>query len=55
MLGSISILSIVSLVASQLGSCITPKKMRYLLFATGITFCLFGLFFLASFLLRYFS
>ena len=53
MLGSISVLSIVSFIASHLGSCITPRKMRYLLFVSGIAFFFFGLYFVFSFFSGY--
>lgn len=44
--GSLSILTIVSFVASRIGSSLTPKSLRRISFVTGIVFVGIGIYFL---------
>ena len=52
MLGSLFVLSIVSLVASYLGSCITTKRLRIFSGISGIAFIIFGLYLFCVFFLE---
>lgn len=53
-LGSLVVLSGVSLVASCLGSCITTKKLRLMSGGSGIVFILFGLYLFVDFFMKLF-
>lgn len=48
-LGSLVVLSCVSLIASCLGSCITTKRLRIISGITGVAFIAFGLYLLGDF------
>lgn len=52
-LGSLFVLSIVSLIASYLGSCITARKLKVISIVTGGVFIAFGAFLLYSFSLEF--
>jgi len=51
-LGSLAILSSVSLVAHYLGSCITTKRLRIISGITGTVFIIFGLYLLGDFIVK---
>jgi len=51
-LGSMSVLSLVSLVASLLGSCITTKRLGIISGVTGTVFIAFGIYLLGDFFLQ---
>jgi threonine/homoserine/homoserine lactone efflux protein len=52
LLGSLSVLGTVSLIASFLGSCISARKLRLISGVTGILFIIFGLYLLGDFVLQ---
>lgn len=52
MAGSLSILTMVSLVASLLGACITAKRYRYISGASGLAFVLFACYLFFDFISR---
>jgi threonine/homoserine/homoserine lactone efflux protein len=52
-LGSMTVLSIVSLIGSYLGSCITSKRLKIISGITGIVFIIFGGYLLSDFVLKF--
>lgn len=52
-LGSLTVLSIVSLIASYVGSCITAKRLKIISAITGIAFIIFGVYLLYDFVLNF--